>query len=67
MEYYHLVTRIPMHKGQIIDFSNGEHNRLYEFWMKREDRTEDGRDTFDILNEKRPINDEENQVLFCSW
>lgn len=69
MEYYHLVTRIPMHKGQIIDFSNGEHNRLYEFWMKRENRTEDGRDTFDILNEKRPINDEENQVLasyvFC--
>ena len=41
-----------MHKGQIIDFSNGEHNRLYEFWMKREDRTEDDRDTFDILNEK---------------
>lgn len=41
MEYYHLVTRIPMCKGQIIDFSNGEHNRLYEFWMKREDNFDD--------------------------
>lgn len=39
MEYYHLVTRKPMYKGQVIDFSNGEHNRLYEFWMKREERT----------------------------
>ena len=46
MEYYHLVTRIPMYKGQIIDFSKGEHNRLYEFWMKREERTEEGKDTF---------------------
>lgn len=50
MEYYHLVTRKPMYKGQIIDFSNGEHNRLYEFWMKREERTEEGKDTFDILS-----------------
>lgn len=69
MEYYHLVTRIPMYKGQIIDFSNGEHNRLYEFWMKREDRTEDGRDVFDILNEKRTLNNEEHKVfvnyVFC--
>lgn len=52
MEYYHLVTRKPMYKGQIIDFSNGEHNRLYEFWMKREERAEDGKDVFDILNSK---------------
>lgn len=69
MEYYHLVTRIPMYKGQIIDFSNGQHNRLYEFWMKREDRSQDGRDAFDILNENRPLNDEEEKVLidyvFC--
>lgn len=50
MEYYHLVTRKPMYKGQIIDFSNGEHNRLYEFWMKRKERTEEGKDTFDILS-----------------
>ena len=69
MEYYHLVTRNPMYKGQIIDFSNGEYNRLYEFWMKREERTEDGRDVFDILNEKRMLSDEEEKVLvnyvFC--
>ncbi len=69
MEYYHLVTRNPMYKGQIIDFSNGEYNRLYEFWMKREERTEDGRDVFDILNEKRMLSDEEENVLvnyvFC--
>lgn len=52
MEYYHLVTRKPMYKGQIVDFSNGEHNRLYEFWMKREERAEDGKDVFDILNSK---------------
>lgn len=49
MEYYHLVTRKPMYKGQMIDLSNGEHNRLYEFWMNREERTQDGRDVFDIL------------------
>lgn len=69
MEYYHLVTRIPMCKGQIIDFSNGEHNRLYEFWMKREDKTEDGRDIFSILNDKQFFDDEEQKVLlnyvFC--
>lgn len=69
MEYYHLVTRIPMCKGQIIDFSNGEHNRLYEFWMKREDKTEDGRDVFSILNDKQFFDDEEQKVLlnyvFC--
>ena len=69
MEYYHLVTRKPMYKGQIINFSNGEHNRLYEFWMKREDKTDDGRDAFDILNEDRPLNGEERKVLvdyvFC--
>ena len=63
MEYYHLVTRRPLYKGQIIDFSNGEHNQLYEFWMKREDRTKDGRDTFDILNKKRQLDDEEHKVL----
>ncbi len=51
MEYYHLVTRKPMYKGQVIDFSNGEHNRLYTFWMEREERTEDGRDVFDVLND----------------
>ena len=69
MEYYHLVTRKPMYEGQIIDFSNGEHNRLYEFWMQREDRTEDGRDAFDILNGEFPLNEEESKVLvnyvFC--
>lgn len=69
MEYYHLVTRIPMYKGQIIDFSNGERNRLYEFWMKREDRTTDGRDAFDILSGKQVLNEEEHKVLvdyvFC--
>lgn len=69
MEYYHLVTRVPMYKGQVIDFSNGEHNRLYEFWMKREEKTADGRDVFDILREKRVLDDEEYKVLvdyvFC--
>ena len=50
MEYYHLVTRIPMVKGQIIDFENGNTNRLYDFFMKREARTEDGRDIFDVLS-----------------
>ncbi|WP_167958018.1 DUF2441 domain-containing protein [Anaerosporobacter faecicola] len=49
MDYYHLVTRIPMEKGQIIDFENGNTNRLYDFWMKREARTEDGKDIFDVL------------------
>ncbi len=52
MEYFHLVTRKPMYKGQIVDFSNGEHNRLYDFWMKREERTAEGRDIFDILRAK---------------
>lgn len=69
MEYYHLVTNKPMHKGQIIDFSNGEHNRLYQFWMNREDRTQDGRDVFDILKNGPPLNDEEystlNSYVFC--
>lgn len=68
MEYYHLVTRIPMYKGQMIDFSNGEHNRLYEFWMKREERTEDGKDVFDILNSK-PMQEQDMGVVssyvFC--
>lgn len=68
-EYYHLVTRKPMYKGQMIDLSNGEHNRLYEFWMNREERTQDGRDVFDILNEKNLLNAEEQKVLvdyvFC--
>lgn len=69
MEYYHLVTRKPMYKGQIIDFSNGEYNRLYEFWMKREERTSDGRDVFDVLSKNRILSDEEHKVLvdyiFC--
>ena len=34
MTYYHLVTRIPMTKGQIIDFSGENKNRSYDFWMK---------------------------------
>lgn len=52
MDYYHLVTRKSMYLGQIIDFSNGEHNRLYEFWMTREERNAEGKDAFDILTEK---------------
>lgn len=51
MTYYHLVTRIPMYEGQIIDFSGNNHNRLYDFWMKREARREDGADVFQVLNE----------------
>lgn len=51
MKYYHLVTRIPMTEGQIIDFSNDNYNRLYEFWMKREARRTDGADVFQVLDE----------------
>lgn len=51
MTYYHLVTRIPMREGQIIDFSGEDHNRLYDFWMKREARREDGADVFQVLAE----------------
>lgn len=51
MKYYHLVTRIPMYEGQIIDFSNDNYNRLYDFWMKREARRSDGADVFQVLNE----------------
>lgn len=29
MKYYHLVTRIPMTEGQIIDFSGENKNRSY--------------------------------------
>ncbi len=35
MNFYHLVTRVPMTEDQIIDFTNENHNRLYDFWMKR--------------------------------
>lgn len=28
-------------------------NRLYDFWMKREARTEDGKDIFDVLSEDK--------------
>ena len=62
MEYYHLVTRKPMYKGQIIDFRNDEHNRLYEFWMKREERTEDGKDAFDILCGE-PMEEQEMSIV----
>ena len=51
MKYYHLVTRIPMYEGQIIDFSGDGNNRLYDFWMKREARRNDGADVFQVLNE----------------
>lgn len=51
MKYYHLVTRIPMKEGQIIDFSGDQYNRLYDFWMKREFRREDGADVFQVLEE----------------
>lgn len=51
MKYYHLVTRIPMKEGQLIDFSGDNHNRLYDFWMKREARREDGADVFRVLSE----------------
>lgn len=51
MKYYHLVTRIPMFEGQIIDFSGENYNRLYDFWMKREARRNDGADVFQVLNE----------------
>ena len=62
MDYYHLVTRKSMYLGQIIDFSNGEHNRLYEFWMTREERNAEGRDAFDIL-EKKDINADNLDVI----
>lgn len=52
MKYYHLVTRVPMREGQIIDFSGENRNRLYDFWMKREARREDGADVFRVLVEK---------------
>lgn len=52
MKYYHLVTRIPMKEGQIIDFSDENHNRLYDFWMKREARRQDGADIFQVLEEE---------------
>lgn len=52
MKYYHLVTRIPMTEGQIIDFSGNNYNRLYDFWMKREARREDQADVFRVLEEK---------------
>ncbi|MCQ2586123.1 MAG: DUF2441 domain-containing protein [Treponema sp.] len=51
MKYYHLVTRIPMKEGQIIDFTGDNNNRLYDFWMKREARREDGADVFKVLME----------------
>lgn len=51
MNYYHLVTRIPMAEGQIIDFTGENHNRLYDFWMKREAHREDGADVFKVLVE----------------
>ena len=42
MNFYHLVTRVPMTEGQIIAFTNENHNRLYDFWMKHEARRKDG-------------------------
>lgn len=51
MKYYHLVTRVPMEEGQIIDFSDDNYNRLYDFWMKREARRADGADVFRVLEE----------------
>ena len=62
MKYYHLVTRIPMYEGQIIDFSNDSHNRLYDFWMKREARRTDGADVFQVLNEN-DYSDEGKRVI----
>ena len=51
MNFYHLVTRVPMTEDQIIDFTNENHNRLYDFWMKREARRKDGTDVFGVLSE----------------
>lgn len=62
IKYYHLVTRIPMTEGQIIDFSDGNNNRLYDFWMKREARRQDGADVFKVLIED-DFSDEGKDVI----
>ena len=63
MTYYHLVTRIPMMKGQIIDFSGENKNRSYDFWMKREARRPDGADVFQVL-EQGDFSDDGKGVIY---
>ena len=63
MNYYHLVTRIQMFEGQIIDITGEYNNRLYDFWMKRENRTEDGKDIFSVL-EQNDFSDSGRNVIY---
>lgn len=56
---YHLVTRTPMRKGQIINFGdNGSTNTLYGFFFEKEIKNSNGEDFFQVLEK----NTKDNQI-----
>lgn len=63
MDYYHLVTRKPMYKGQKIDFGSNHKNRLYYFFLDNGFSDFRGR-TFDQAINELDTKVEGNERLF---
>ncbi len=60
---FHLVTNNPMKIGQIIDFTEGQHNTLYRFFLEKEIRNEQQQDVFNMIAGKSALNEEETAMV----
>ena len=60
---FHLVTNNRMTVGQIIDFSEGQHNTLFRFFLEKEIRNEQQQDVFDVIAGKSTLNEEETALV----
>jgi hypothetical protein len=60
---FHLVTNNRMTVGQIIDFTEGQHNTLYRFFLEKEIRNEQQQDVFDVIAGKSTLNEEETAMV----
>ena len=60
---FHLVTNNRMTVGQIIDFSEGQRNTLYRFFLEKEIRNEQQQDVFDVIKGKSALNEEETAMV----
>lgn len=50
-EYYHIVTKEPFSIGQRITFDASTKNNLYNFFFKKEFRSQNGKDAYEIIGD----------------
>ena len=60
---FHLVTNNQMTVGQIIDFTENQHNTLHRFFLEKEIRNDQHQDVFEVIAGKSALNEEDTAMV----